>query len=157
MDGGHTLERCRVVTVLGMGEDGHVASLFPHAAELAAACDLRLAADSAIFGMPEVRLGIPSVVEAALLPALIGWGRTREMLLLGDPLPSTRLHALGLIARCVPPDQLDATVAGLVAELAALPQPALRTLKRAGLVRGSRLTQAGEQLRQAAILQSLVT
>jgi enoyl-CoA hydratase len=48
--------------------------------EVAAACDMRLAADTAIFGMPEVRLGIPSVVEAALLPGLIGWGRTRRIL-----------------------------------------------------------------------------
>ena len=45
--------------------------------EVAAACDLRLAADTAMFGMPEVKLGLPSVVEAALLPSLIGWGRTR--------------------------------------------------------------------------------
>src|SRR5205809_2738991 len=42
--------------------------------EVAAACDMRIASTSAQFGMPEVRLGIPSVVEAALLPYLIGWG-----------------------------------------------------------------------------------
>ena len=41
--------------------------------EIAAACDLRIAATAAKFGMPEVRVGIPSVVEAALLPGLIGW------------------------------------------------------------------------------------
>ena len=52
--------------------------------ELAASCDLRVASDAAMFGMPEVKLGIPSVVEAALLPALIGWGRTRELLFLGE-------------------------------------------------------------------------
>jgi enoyl-CoA hydratase/carnithine racemase len=52
--------------------------------ELAAACDLRIAAAGARFGMPEVRVGIPSVVEAALLPGLIGWGRTRRLLLLGE-------------------------------------------------------------------------
>ena len=44
--------------------------------EVAAACDMRIAADNALFGMPEVKVGIPSVVEAALLPRLIGWGRT---------------------------------------------------------------------------------
>ena len=47
--------------------------------ELAASCDLRVAAENARFGMPEVRLGIPSVVEAALLPALVGWGRARQI------------------------------------------------------------------------------
>ena len=51
--------------------------------EVAASCDMRAAADNATFGMPEVHMGIPSVIEAALLPGLIGWGRTREMLLTG--------------------------------------------------------------------------
>ena len=45
--------------------------------EVAAACDLRIANHDAKFGMPEVRVGIPSVIHAALLPRLIGWGRTR--------------------------------------------------------------------------------
>ena len=44
--------------------------------ELAAACDIRIASDAAVFGMPEVKVGVPSVIEAALLPRLIGWGRT---------------------------------------------------------------------------------
>ena len=51
--------------------------------EIAASCDLRIAAGSAAFGMPEVRLGIPSVVEAALLPRLIGAGRARGLVLTG--------------------------------------------------------------------------
>src|SRR5712671_1808001 len=42
--------------------------------EFAAACDFRIAAQDARFGMPEVRVGIPSVIHAALLPRLIGWG-----------------------------------------------------------------------------------
>ena len=45
---------------------------------------MRVASTDAQFGMPEVRLGVPSVVEAALLPQLIGWGRTRKWLLTGD-------------------------------------------------------------------------
>src|SRR5882724_4681035 len=57
---------------------------FGGAMEIAAACDVRVAVDTAVFGMPEVRLGIPSVIEAALLPQLIGWGRTRELLLFGE-------------------------------------------------------------------------
>ena len=52
--------------------------------EVAASCDLRVASQRARFGMPEVKVGIPSVVEAALIPRLIGWGRARELLLLGE-------------------------------------------------------------------------
>ena len=52
--------------------------------ELACACDLRVASERSVFGMPEVKIGIPSVVEAALLPGLIGQGRTRRLLLTGE-------------------------------------------------------------------------
>jgi len=45
--------------------------------EVAAACDMRVASDNAVIGMPEVHMGLPSVIEAALLPGLIGWGKTR--------------------------------------------------------------------------------
>ena len=41
--------------------------------EIAAACDVRLACEAASFGMPEVKIGIPSVIEAALFPLLTGW------------------------------------------------------------------------------------
>ena len=75
--------------------------------ELAASCDLRIAADSAVFGMPEVRLGIPSVIEAALLPALVGWGRTREMLLLAENFTAAEAAAWGLVERVVPKNALD--------------------------------------------------
>ena len=52
--------------------------------ELACACDLRIASERSVFGMPEVKIGIPSVVEAALLPKLIGQGRARRLLLTGE-------------------------------------------------------------------------
>jgi len=58
--------------------------------ELAAACDLRVASNRAVFGMPEVRVGIPSVVEAALLPQLIGYGRARRLLLTGVSIDADR-------------------------------------------------------------------
>ena len=78
--------------------------------ELAAACDLRIAAGHAQFGMPEVRVGIPSVVEAALLPGLIGWGRTRRLLLLGETIGAAEALAWGLVEQVVPADQLDVGV-----------------------------------------------
>ena len=47
--------------------------------EFVAACDIRIASTRAVFGMPETKLGIPSVIEAALLPRLLGWGRLEAM------------------------------------------------------------------------------
>ncbi|HZZ34336.1 MAG TPA: enoyl-CoA hydratase [Caulobacteraceae bacterium] len=91
--------------------------------ELAAACDLRIAADTARFGMPEVKLGIPSVVEAALLPSLVGWGRAREMLLLGETFGAEEALRWGLVEAVVPPADLDAAVeARLTAILSASPK-----------------------------------
>ena len=51
--------------------------------EFAAACDFRIAAHDAKFAMPEVKVGIPSVIHAALLPRLIGWGRARWLIMTG--------------------------------------------------------------------------
>ena len=97
--------------------------------EIAAACDGRVAAEGATFGMPEVKVGIPSVVEAALLPGLIGWGHTREMLLFGETIDGPRALAWGLVERLVPADALDATVAGYVTSLLAAGTGAVRRQK----------------------------
>jgi enoyl-CoA hydratase len=78
--------------------------------EVAASCDMRVAASDATFGMPEVRIGIPSVVEAALLPQLIGWGRTRELLLTGETIDASTAERWGLVEQVVPPEALDAAV-----------------------------------------------
>jgi len=98
--------------------------------EIAASCDLRIAVDTAVFGMPEVRLGIPSVVEAALLPMLVGWGRARQILLLGDTFGAADAAAWGLVERIVAPDKLDAAVAEWVASLLACQPGAVRVQKR---------------------------
>jgi enoyl-CoA hydratase/carnithine racemase len=82
--------------------------------ELAAACDLRVAADTARFGMPEVKLGISLMVEAVLLPGLIGWGRTRELLLLGEIHGAAELAARGFLNRVVPAEALDRTIDRMV-------------------------------------------
>jgi len=85
--------------------------------ELAAACDLRIADTTARFGMPEVRVGMPSVIEAALLPGLIGWGRTRRLLLLAEIIDAAEAERWGLLERVVAADALDAAVAEWVALL----------------------------------------
>lgn len=78
--------------------------------EIAASADMRVATDSAVFGMPEVQIGLPSVIEAALLPGLVGWGRTREMLLTGGTFPASEALAMGLVERVVPAGELDEAV-----------------------------------------------
>jgi enoyl-CoA hydratase len=78
--------------------------------EIAASCDLRIAADRSTFGMPEVNVGIPSVIEAAILPRLIGWGKAAELVYTGDTISAAEAVACGLIERAVPAGQLDAEV-----------------------------------------------
>jgi enoyl-CoA hydratase/carnithine racemase len=78
--------------------------------EVAASCDLRVAAEHSQFGMPEVQLGFPSVVEAALLPQLIGWGRTKELVYAGRSFMAREIAAWGLVERVVPRRDLDAAV-----------------------------------------------
>jgi len=98
--------------------------------ELAAACDLRIAAAEAVFGMPEVRLGVPSVVEAALLPRLIGAGRARWLVLTGENIGAAQALEWGLVERVVPAAQLDAAVEAALGALLAAGDAALRAQKR---------------------------
>lgn len=74
--------------------------------ELVASCDLRIASDRARFGMPEVRVGIPSVIEAAYLPRLIGLGRAAEMVYLGEMIDAREAFRIGLVNKVVPHEEL---------------------------------------------------
>ena len=85
--------------------------------EVAAACDMRLCSDTAQFGMPEVRLGIPSVVEAALLPTLIGWGRTRRILMTGEIFGASEALAWGLVEEVYLQAALETAVDDLLEKL----------------------------------------
>ena len=97
--------------------------------ELAAACDLRVASERAMFGMPEVRVGIPSVVEAALLPKLIGHGRARRLLLTGETIGAAEALAWGLVDAVAPPEGLDAAVERFAAAILAGGPQAIRLQK----------------------------
>jgi enoyl-CoA hydratase len=97
--------------------------------EVAAACDLRIAGEQARFGMPEVKVGIPSVIEAALLPTLIGWGRTRRLLLTGETITAALAESWGLVEWCVPAAQLDAAVEELIDAILACGANAIRLQK----------------------------
>jgi enoyl-CoA hydratase len=97
--------------------------------ELACACDLRVASGRAIFGMPEVRIGIPSVVEAALLPKLIGHGRARRLLLTGETIGAEEALSWGLVDAVAPPDALDDAVKRFVHPILAAGPRAVRLQK----------------------------
>ena len=80
------------------------------ALELALACDMRIVTDDAIFGLPEVRVGVPSVIEASLLPRTVGLGRARAMLLTGGTLDAEKALHIGLVDRVVAKEGLEAAV-----------------------------------------------
>jgi enoyl-CoA hydratase/carnithine racemase len=98
--------------------------------EIAASADFRVASTRSQFGMPEVKVGIPSVVEAALLPQLIGWGRARELLLFGETIDARTALAWGLIERAVDAGSLDVTVESCVGLLMKAGPRAIRLQKR---------------------------
>src|SRR3954467_7000785 len=98
--------------------------------EVAAACDMRVAADNAFFGMPEVKVGVPSVVEAALLPRLIGWGRTSRLLLTAETIGAAKAEAWGLVEEVVPLAALDAAIERCVTSIVEATPKAMRAQKR---------------------------
>jgi enoyl-CoA hydratase/carnithine racemase len=94
--------------------------------EIAAACDLRIAAEGTKFAMPEVRLGIPSVVGAALLPRLMGSGRAAWLVLTGESIDARRALEWGLVEEVGG----DEAVERVVKSLLAADRNALKTQKR---------------------------
>jgi enoyl-CoA hydratase/carnithine racemase len=97
--------------------------------EVVVACDLRVATTRAKFGMPETKVGIPSVVEAALIPQLIGFGRARELLMLGEIIDATTALRWGLIERLVAPEALDAEIEAVLTSLLSAGALAVRNQK----------------------------
>jgi enoyl-CoA hydratase/carnithine racemase len=98
--------------------------------EVAVSCDIRIAADTAFFGMPEVKVGLPSVVEAALLPRLIGWGRTSWLLLTAENIDAATADRWGLVEQVVPAAELDAAVERCVTSIVEATPKAVRAQKR---------------------------
>lgn len=97
--------------------------------EVAAACDFRIAAPTAKFAMPEVKVGIPSVIHAALLPRLIGIGRARWLVMTGATIDAATARDWGLVDAISEPDALDATIDATVRELLACGHEALKAQK----------------------------
>ncbi len=100
------------------------------AMELAAAADIRVADETLVTGMPEVRVGIPSVIEACLLPRLLGWGKAAELILTGETISADEAYRTGFVQRLAPPGELEAETFRVVDSILAAGPGAIRAQKR---------------------------
>ena len=98
--------------------------------EVAMCCDLRIAESGARLGMPEVAVGIPSVIHSALMPALIGASHATWLLLTGETIDATTAATWGLVHEVVAADALDTRIAELAAKLGGYGPHAVRQQKR---------------------------
>ena len=97
--------------------------------EFAAACDIRIGTNLTHVAMPEVRVGIPSVIHANLLARLIGEGRTRWLLLTGAAVDAPKALAWGFLNEVVAPDAIDEAIAHTLGEILACGPASVRSQK----------------------------
>jgi enoyl-CoA hydratase/carnithine racemase len=101
------------------------------ALEIALGCDLRITSDDSQFGLPEVRFGIiPDVGGSSRLPAVVGLGRAKEMIMTAQMIDASEAHRIGLVNRVVAPEELDGATQALVEELLANSPVAVGRAKR---------------------------
>jgi enoyl-CoA hydratase len=98
--------------------------------ELALACDIRIAADNARFGLPEIKLGIlPGGGGTVRLTKLAGSSIARELAMIGDPVDAQRLYACGLLTSIHPVERLSEATLALASKLSQRAPFALEQLK----------------------------
>jgi enoyl-CoA hydratase/3-hydroxyacyl-CoA dehydrogenase len=120
------MERSRIATIAAVN-----ALAFGGGCELAMACDVRIAAESAVFGQPEIGLGIiPGFGGTQRLPRLIGEARALEMNLTGDPISAEMAEHLGLVNRLVPDHELLDTALAWARKLAGQAPLAIEQIKQ---------------------------
>jgi enoyl-CoA hydratase len=123
--------------------------------ELAMACDIRIASESARFGLPETTLSVlPGAGGTQRVARLVGTGRAIEMILTGRLVPAAEAHAIGLVSSVVPAGGLGAELRRLADQVLAKGPLAVRLAKvviRAGMDRDQRTGQVVEQLAQALL------
>jgi enoyl-CoA hydratase len=98
--------------------------------ELALACDLRVVSTRSAFGLPEIKVGIPSVADAALLSQHVGLSLAKEIILTGDIYPADRFAGTGLCNALVEPPALADATAGLLAKVTDHSPAAMASQKR---------------------------
>ena len=108
------------------------------------ACTLRIAADTARFGQPEINLGIiPGYAGSQRLPRLVGKGVALEILLTGDMISAQRAYEIGLVNRVVPAAELMAEAKKLAHALASKAPIAVALHPRGGAPRPRHAARAG--------------
>jgi enoyl-CoA hydratase/carnithine racemase len=124
------------------------------AAELALACDMRVMAADAIIGLVETRVGlIPDVGGCSRLPALVGLGRAKELILASKLIDGTEAERIGLVNRVAPAAELAAATDGLVAELLACAPLAVGLAK--GVLNAAARPALAQTLEQEVAAQEL--
>jgi enoyl-CoA hydratase len=119
--------------------------------EVAMACTIRIAADTARLGQPEINLGLmPGYAGTQRLPRLVGKGRALELLLTGDVITAAEAHRIGLVNRVVPAAELVAEARKLAATLADKAPVAARYIIDA-VNRGLEMSSAEAELYEATL------
>jgi enoyl-CoA hydratase len=99
--------------------------------ELAMACDVRIAGDTARFGFPEIKLGVfPGSGGLYRLPRLVGPAKATELMLLGDPISASEAWRIGLVNQVVPAGQARQAALAFADRVAASAEQAVRAIKR---------------------------
>jgi enoyl-CoA hydratase/3-hydroxyacyl-CoA dehydrogenase len=129
LDGMHALlrrmEQSPIVTIAAVN-----ALAFGGGCELAMGCDVRIAADSATFGQPEINLGIiPGFGGTQRLPRLVGVNKALEMNLTGEPIGANEAYEFGLVNRVVPDHELLDTALAWARKLAGQAPLAIEQIK----------------------------
>jgi len=125
-------------------------------AEVALACDLRVMSEDATFGLPETRLGlIPDVGGSTRLPAVVGLGNAKELIMTGRTIGARECLRIGAANRVVPAAELDASTQSLVDELMAASPIAVGLAKRV-LDGVAKPTLAASLEQEVTIQQTLV-
>ena len=117
------IEKPTVAAVFGLALGG--------GCEVAICCDLRICSEDAIFGVPEINLGImPGSGATQRLPRLVGLAKAKEMLYTGDTVNAQEAYRVGLVNKVVPRDKLMDEAMAMAKKLAAKPKAALALIKR---------------------------
>lgn len=96
---------------------------------IAITTDYSVASTASTFGFPEIRAGVPSGIEIALLPKLVGLAKTREMVFFGEPVTAQEAASMGLVNQVVPADQVLKTAESIARKFIAQSPTALRLQK----------------------------